>query len=283
MTNFCLIANCSFALFYVFNSILGSPDAVAVSLNPIASAEKAVSSSGRQQTVKPKFPDRGIPTGRRRGGTSRNGCEADRHLTAIVPGKEIRLNSNSDRAGVEGTQDGFSKSESFLTRTVEEYPSFWVYVPESTNFEAGEFVLQDERDRDVYRTSFALPSTSRVLEIKLPPQAENSLITGQKYHWYVKAFCGDEEEESGYVFVDAWIERVAFTAELQKLLSDNNANRYQVFKERNLWHDAIDVMAENRQKSRKDYDEWNKLLDTLGLSDLIDKSVSNTRPNFPIE
>ena len=137
--------------------------------------------------------------------------------------------------------------------------------------------------RDVYRTSMALPSTSKILEIKLPPQVENGLMIGQKYHWYVKAFCGDEREKSGYVFVDAWIERVAVTSKLESLLNAENANRYQIFRNHNLWHDAIDVVAEKRQNSRESYSQWNKLLNTLGLVDLIDKSTPTTKANFPTE
>ena len=293
MTNFFLKVNYVASFCILFNLIFCSSIAKGVALEPIspnraiALENKVISSSNRQQKVKkPKFPDRGIPTGRRRGGTSRNECQADKNLTAIVPGEEISSNSNLSYTDTDelAAPEGFSESESFLTKTIEKYPSFWVYVPGSTNFaNRGEFVLQDESDRDIYRTHLALPDMPGILEIRLPPRAENSLKTNRKYHWYIKAFCGDEGEKSGYVFIDAWIERVAVTTELKSLLNAENANRYKIFRTHDLWHDAIDVLAENRQNSREQYNKWNELLDTLGLADLIDTSIPTTRANFLIK
>ena len=233
---------------------------------------------------KPKFPNRGIPTGRRRGGTSRSGCsELDSPLTAIVPGKEIRQTAESSYVSSpkEATQTKFSKSESFLARTLEEYPTFWIYIPENNLQRQGEFVLQDEQDREIYRAFFDLPHESGFLNLKLPPQPQNSLQIGLKYHWYAKIFCEDRQDREKYIFVDAWIERVTPTPELARKLNTQNPNRYQIFAEGNLWHDAIDTLAANRQTSPQNYDNWNHLLDTLGLSDLINSSFPNTKANFP--
>lgn len=293
MKNFFRRASCSLISFYgILGLILYVSDektSARETTGKIASIDLAdnVKSVNREPKVKkPELPDRGIPTGRRRGGTSRSDCPiSQRPLTAIVPGRETR---EVDRLPYSSSpkftpQTRFSDSESFLTRTLEEYPSFWIYVPQLTDSSyKAEFILQDERDRDIYRAFFNLPSKSGILNIKLPPQPPHSLKIAQKYHWYVKIFCGDKNEKSGYIFVDAWIKRVAITPELEEQLSTENANRYQIFIDNNIWHDAIDNLAEVQHNNLKK-DRWNQLLSELGLSDLIDRRILDIRANSQAE
>ena len=230
-------------------------------------------SAPERETKKPKFPDRGIPTGRRRGGTSRGQCSlSQKSLTAIVPGKET--------VGTGSTSDNSSKS--FLAKTVATHPNFWVYIPELTDAsQQGEFILQDENDRDIYRTLFDLPSKSGITNIKLPPRSPN-LVDGQKYHWYVKVFC-DENRKSAYIFVDAWIKKVAASPELQQQLNSTNVSnlsKYKVLSENKIWHDAIDSLAEVVQEgshSSREQKRWNQLLSNLGLADLINRSMLDIR------
>ena len=281
-------ASYSLISFYgIFGFILyGFPEVIAREtsdeITSIDSANNIESVNRKPKVKKPELPDRGLPTGRRRGGTSRSECPAlDRSLTAIVPGKETKQTDMSyDESHKLMPQTRFSNSESFLTRTLQEYPSFWIYVPElaDTSYEA-EFILQDDEDRDIYRASFDLPGKSGIFEIKLPPQPENSLRIGQKHHWYVKIFCGEDREKSGYIFVDAWIERIAIFPQLQTQLNQKNADRARILIEHNIWHDAIDYLARIRQNNRSQ-DRWDRLLTSLSLSDLIDKRILDIRANF---
>ena len=287
--NFFLRASCSLISFYgILGFILyesGSSVIARETTDEIASIDSAdnIKSVNRPKVKKPKLPDRGLPTGRRRCGTSRSECPAlDRSLTAIVPGREIKQTDiRYDESHKLMPRTRFSNSESFLTRTLKEYPSFWIYVPElaDTSYEA-EFILQDDEDRDIYRASFNLPSKSGIFEIKLPPQPPHSLKIGQKYHWYVKIFCGNEREKSGYIFVDAWIERIAAFPQLQRQLNQKNADRARILIEHNIWHDAIDYLARFRQNNLSQ-DRWDRLLTNLSLSDLIDKRILDIRANFP--
>ncbi|HEY9769485.1 MAG TPA: DUF928 domain-containing protein [Coleofasciculaceae cyanobacterium] len=291
-------ASCSLISFHgIFSFILYESQEKAIALralalpiateqsNEIASTNSTgnIKDANRQQAKKPKFPDRGIPTGRRRGGTSRSDCPVlDRSLTAIVPGRDTKEVDNLPYSSSPKfpPQTKFSDSKSFLTRTLEEYPTFWIYVPQLAESSLqGEFILQDEQDIDIYRAFLNLPSKSGILNIKLPPQPSHSLKVGQKYHWYVKIFCGDKKEESGYTFVDAWIERVVITPELEEQLSTKNADRYQILIDNNIWYDAIDNLAQVQHNSTKK-DRWNQLLSDLGLSDLIDRRILNIRANF---
>lgn len=291
MKNFCLIVNSSLILFYGTLNLMfsfSSEKAIATEAINENGLTYSISNKNREKTKKkPKFRDRGIPTGRRRGGTSRSDCPTlDKSLTAIVPGREIERTDESYQSSWDnsGLQEDISESESFLTRTVEEYPSFWIYVPELTDLShTGEFILQDERDRDIYRTFFALPSKSGVLSVKLPPQPQNSLKIGQKYHWYVKIFCS-QSEKSKYIYVDAWIERIAVAPKLKQQLN-TDAERYQIFINNNLWHDAIDSLAKKQTNSSKYIEDnnWYKLLTTLGLSDLMNEDILDIKANFLTE
>jgi Domain of Unknown Function (DUF928) len=276
----------------IFSLMFGLFLKKAIAIKPMEEVKSTNSAdTNREPKVKkPKFPDRGIPTGRRRGGTSRSECNvSDRSLTAIVPGKETKKISNSGYSSSPefAPQITFNKSESFLTRTLEEYPTFWVYVPQLTNWsQKGEFILQNEEDQDIYRFLFNLPSKSGILKIKLPSQPQNPLRVGHKYHWYVKVFCGDEKSSSRYVFVDAWIQRVAISPKLKKQLNTANVNRYAILIDHNIWHDAINSLAKLQQTnlaSKTEKAHWNQLLRKLNLSDLIDQRVLDVKANLQAE
>jgi hypothetical protein len=284
-----IILNKSYGLILFISLILGLFLKKAIAI-PSTEQVKSTNSTytNREPKVKqPKFSDRGMPTGRRRGGTSRNECNvSDRALTAIVPGKEAQKVNNSAYSSSSefAPQIIFNESESFLTRTLEEHPTFWIYIPKLTNrSQKGEFILQNEQDQDVYRSLFNLPSKSGIIKIKLPPQPQNSLRVGQKYHWYVKVFCGDEQARSRYIFVDAWIQRVAISPKLKKQLDTANVNHHEILIEHNIWHDAINSLAKIQQTnldSKTEKAHWNQLLRELNLSDLIDQNVLDVKANL---
>ena len=252
-------------------------------------AAKTTTSSKNQtqeRVKKPKFPDRGIPTGRRRGGTSRSECPAlDQSLTAIVPGQETANASAAGRSSSSGLESPLktAESQSFLTKTLQEHPNFWLYIPQASGIATqGEFVLQDESDRDLYRAFFDLPDDSGILKIALP-KAQNALEVGQKYHWYVKVFCRNEDSKAEYIFVDAWIERVAPTPEIERRLSASNSAEYQVYMDHNILHDAINYsarMKKNYPNGIREQNRWHQLLSNLGLADLIDKNILEIKANF---
>lgn len=214
----------------------------------------------------PKFPDNGAPTGRRRGGTSRNDCpEIKTPLTALVPGQE--------------TQDKFQDSTSFLASTVSKYPTFWVYIPalpKKANF--GEFILQNEAGEDVYRTSINLTQTKTVIGISTPSHSKYSLEIGPKYHWYFKIYCKDAEPESGYFYVDAWIQRVALTPDLKRQLQKVKSQEFFTIAntDRNIWYDKLTILGKlvdaNPQNNIIKVN-WNNLLKSVGLQNITQANL----------
>ena len=208
-----------------------------------------------------KLPARGSPIGRRRGGTSRNNCPAlDSSLTALVPGQEAAT--------------GLSQSKSFLASTVSEHPTFWLYIPQlPDNMNKGEFILQTETGEDVERSTISLPDREGAIAISLPENSQSSLAIGKKYHWYFKIYCGEPTSDSDYIFVDAWIERVALASELKIQLQMTNKADYLIYRDRQLWYDALDDLGKllltnpDRQQLKTD---WFNLLKSVELSHLKD-------------
>lgn len=226
-----------------------------------------ISSVGIYLVQKPKFPDNGAPTGRRRGGTSRDGCPTlSKPITALVPGEETL-------AKAEGTTLTKNTSKSFLTSTVAEYPSFLFYIPAlPINIDAGEFVLQNEAGDDVYRTPLILPQQPGIISIKPSQSVQYFLQINKKYHWYFKVYCEDRKRASDYFFVDGWIQRVALKPMLNNQLSKANLTKYKIYTSNNLWHDGLANLADLRYTNSHNAalaEDWDNLLKSIGLQDLI--------------
>ncbi|MCF4965684.1 DUF928 domain-containing protein [Nostoc sp. CMAA1605] len=215
----------------------------------------------------PQFPDNGAPVGRRRGGTSRNDCPAlNIPLTALVPGQE--------------KLDNFQGSTSFLAATISEYPTFWVYIPDlPSNIRHGEFILQNEIGEDIYRTSLKLPSISGVININLPSEPRYSLKLGQKYHWYFKIYCGLENSESKYFYVDAWIERIALTKNIDREIKSIKSHKYLAYFHQKIWYDAITELGQLLQTNSQNNTlktDWAEILKSIDLSDIAQEPVLTT-------
>jgi hypothetical protein len=206
------------------------------------------------------FPDEGDPKGRRRGGTSRReGCpNLKTPITALVPGEETN-----------GT--------SFFASTVAEHPTFWVYVPElPTNLRSGEFVLQDEQENDVWRTPLTLPEKSGAIAISLPQNPQYALKQNSKYHWFFRVYCGDPQNQPEYIFVDAWMQRVALTPNLQRQLETAKPQEYTAYAAHNIWYDAVTNLAELRRTNPGDRvltQEWTNLLKAVDLEELAQAPI----------
>jgi hypothetical protein len=212
-------------------------------------------------SARPKFPDNGAPTGRRKGGTSRDGClPLNAPVTALVPGKEIA-----------------EESTSFLTYTISEYPTFWVYVPAlPINARLGEFLLQDENDDNIYRTSLSLPEKPGVVGITLPQNPQYALKTNKNYQWYFKVFCGNSQNSLDYFYVKAWVQRVPLTQDLQNQLKIAQSGEYTTYAVNQIWQDAITNLANLRRTNPNSLifiQDWTLLLKNIGLSEIATASI----------
>ncbi|MEM9925350.1 MAG: DUF928 domain-containing protein [Cyanobacteria bacterium P01_D01_bin.50] len=207
-------------------------------------------------------------TGRRRGGTSRrNDCPSlSTPLTALVP---------------DAKYDEKIRKKSFLSSTVSEFPSFWVYLPslENTQISTGEFVLQNKEGKDIYRTDVKLSRKEGFMDIKLPNQPKYSLKIDNEYRWYFSIFCSNKDKRSGYIHVDAFIKRVAPPANLLQELEANKSEQYKVYENNGISHDAVSNLAVLRAaspNSSKLQEHWKQLLTSWGLKELAEVPVVKT-------
>ncbi len=189
------------------------------------------------QQAKPDFSGEGRP-GRRTGGGSRSPCPVkERSLTALMP----------------VTNWG---------KTVSSRPTFWFYVPYAAQqVAAGEFVLQEEGGKDIYRTNFTLPETPGFVSVSIEA-TQPHLEINKWYRWYFKVYCG-QDKSSPPIFVEGWVQRVEMTPALQSQLKQATSREYAVYAANFIWYDAINELAKLRlvQRSNTTLDnDWYNLL-----------------------
>lgn len=197
------------------------------------------------------FSSYGRP-GNRAGGGSRSPCSSKSiPLTALIP-------------------------ESNWGKTVAATPTFWFYVPYSPDeARSGEFVLQDEKYNDVYRTAFSLPPTPGFVSLTIQ-SPDGTLKADKWYFWLFKLYCG--EKSSTPVSVEGWVQRVALTSELESQLKAGTTEDYAVYSANGIWYDAVDRLARLRLVDPQNVllsGEWVELLESrgVGLNQLTQEGI----------
>lgn len=151
-------------------------------------------------------------------------------------------------------------------KTVSPTPTFWFYVPYSPDeAHSGEFVLQDEKYNDVYRTRFTLPPTPGFVSLTIP-STQATLETDKWYFWSFKLYCG-EKPSSTPIFVEGWVQRVALTPELETQLKAATRD-YAVYSANGIWYDAVASLAALRLANTQNVlldGEWAQLLRSRGV------------------
>jgi hypothetical protein len=193
-------------------------------------------------------PVEGLP-GRRQGGGTRGDClPSDASLIALMP------NSN-------------------FGQTLEDYPTFYWYVPEVAA-EAAEFVLLDENDNEIYIAEYQLSNQSGIISLSLPATAGlPPLEVGQDYHWYFSLIC-DRLDRSGDLFTEGWVRRISDPSLAQQASQLSALDQATLYAESGIWYEALDILAGLRRDRPTDpqvSQGWTTLLNSVGLGELIDQ------------
>jgi hypothetical protein len=193
----------------------------------------------------------GLP-GRRVGGGTRGECNfGEKTLTALIPTNNLGL-------------------------TVAANPKFFFFIPQTSDSQVVEFVLNDETDNPIYETTFKTTGTSGVISLSVPDSAR--LEIGKKYHFYVSVIC-DAQDRAQDVSIDGWIERVEPSPTLaSKLEKVAPLERAALYAADDIWHEALITLAQLRQSRPNDPTiaaEWAKLLQSVGLDNIAQEPLTS--------
>jgi hypothetical protein len=197
-------------------------------------------------------PNRGLP-GRREGGGTR-GCwtattdATDATLTALVPPQNF----------------GY---------TLEAYPTFFVYVPESyaQAAAAAEFALVDDKGNEVYKATFQTTADTSIVALRLPEGINlPPLEVGKDYYWSFSLVCNLADRSADLV-VDSWIQRIAPTPEQTSAIQTTPPTALPSFyAQEGIWYDALSSIAHlNGQLGNSvAASQWLNLLSSVGLGNI---------------
>ena len=230
-------------------------------------------------------PNRGAPApGQRQGAGSRGPCpDVAKPLTALVP--IIQGTSNESNTPT----PEITTSDSVLGLTVAEHPTFWFYVPYSLNSPPSvlsvEFVLQDEKSKEVYKRVLTTSENSPgVFNFELPSTAP-ALEVGRRYYWNLTISCdnGLSQENSwdygNKAYVDGWVERVELNPSLKTQLEQATPlETVALYAKAGIWHEAVTSLGklrrENPQKAALMAD-WNELLKSVDLEAIAQEPIQS--------
>ncbi|MBE9017238.1 hypothetical protein C7Y66_04055 [Chroococcidiopsis sp. CCALA 051] len=225
--------------------------------------------SAQPRYTPPPFPTSGTPTGRTRGAAGRGGdCGFKLPLTALAPAVEKTV--------------GTGKATYVWGQTIAEYPTFWFYIPAANpSLRSVEFVLQDDRDNDVYRSAVELPAKPGIIGVRLP-STQPPLKLNQNYHWFLKteiaASCDRQDSTIAIKdSVEGWVQRVSPTATMRsQLKTATPEQRLDLYAQQGLWYDAIATIAEQRLQQPENAvlkANWHGLLQSANLSDMTSQPL----------
>lgn len=160
--------------------------------------------------------------------------------------------------------------ESFYGTTLSERPTFMVYVPAS-NAREMVFSLKDADDNMHYQMRLAVSSEAGMVAIQLPADAP-ALEMGKNYHWYL-ALLVDGSMSPSTPFVDAWVQRIEATPQLQQALAQgNDLQDAEALATQSVWYDSVSLLAQLRSTAPNNEavaSSWSELLNSVNLAKVL--------------
>ncbi len=210
-------------------------------------------------------PKRGAPPKTVAGGS--RGCNDATYLnnpmTALVP----KIPSDS-------------LPQTAFSLTSKDDPTFFWYIPQTIvqSTASLQFKLRDKDAQYVaYETEMPMLSQAGIISLKLPASHNGRplLQAGEKYQWYLVAVC-DEDDTSGDVYIQGWIERIDaasipvnpdsnLAAALKKASAEK---RFSLYAQNGIWHETLETLLQLRHSNPNDVTiraSWDKLLASVGL------------------
>ncbi|MBD1860745.1 MULTISPECIES: DUF928 domain-containing protein [Trichocoleus] len=189
-------------------------------------------------TVKRRLP------GRRVGAGTRGPCTNPKQpLVALIPDTNLGL-------------------------TAEKYPTFFWFIP-PTPARTAEFVLNNEKKQEIYKTTFAITGSPGVINVTLPANATlPPLEVNKNYSWTFSLIC-NPSDPSAVDFVQGWVQRVALSRDVgNQLTKAAPRDRPAIYAKEGIWNDTLKSLSELRRDNPRDRaltTDWETLLKSVGL------------------
>ncbi len=163
-----------------------------------------------------------------------------------------------------------------IGRTVLEYPLFFFYLPQ-TDAPLAEFVLQDEKGKQIYQTTLKINNSSGVIGVSIPAnQNVSPLEAGKNYRWSVALIC-ETEDRSADVSETGIVRRVELSADIRSQLEKADPRQKTVIYAQNgIWQDALSTLAAARRANPNDAElaaDWESLLDSVTLGEIAKEPI----------
>jgi Domain of Unknown Function (DUF928) len=190
-------------------------------------------------------PNRGAPPGGAGGGTRGNSCLGNKKFVPLVPTGQIGL-------------------------TLQEHPTFLVYVPEVPQQEVTLTLLSRDGEKETplgEPVTFTTPRKGGIISINLPPTEANRLKVDQLYRWEIQIIC-NPDDPSGNMIVQGWVQRVDKKGSFANLGSNSTPADYA---KTGVWYEALAGAAKRRQDEKNSpaaIADWEKLLSSVGLNEV---------------
>jgi hypothetical protein len=149
-------------------------------------------------------------------------------------------------------------------QTVSPRPQFWFALPRSlTKKDTVEFVLKDNQDKEVYKTTLTTETPRGIVNLTIPkhiPPLQTNII----YRWSFSVRCDAESLEDRPGTVQGIIQRVPISTKLKNQLAGAKTpiEQASIYAQNSIWFDALTTIAVNmgKQKTKDISETWNELL-----------------------
>jgi hypothetical protein len=207
----------------------------------------------------PPPPNTGAP-GQRRGGGSR-GC-----LNETT--QNVQLESKLLIALV----PEYSSLRVVSGLTTQQRPTFWFYVPYTSDSSYAKLVIEDEKNQTFYKTSLA--QTPGIIGVTLPPTS-SPLEIGKQYRWYFNIYC--KQNNKFLTSVEGNVQLLALKPNVQEQLSKATPKQQvALYAANGIWYDALTTLANLRRTFRQDTNlvsDWASLLESVDLQNLVTEPI----------
>lgn len=168
-----------------------------------------------------------------------------------------------------------------IGRTVSEYPEFFFYLPQS-EAKVAEFVLQDDKGKQIYQTTLNINNSSGVIGISIPTNKNVSpLQIGKNYSWSIALIC-DDQDRSADVFQRGIVRRVEVSADIRSQLQKAEPRlKAVIYAQTGIWQDALSTLIAARRANPNDADlaaDWKILLDSVNLGKIAAEPIAPIDP-----